>query len=297
MGDTVVDELDAVGEVVVLHEIELVLCARRSDNPRTHRDADLNRCQPDTPCRRMHQESLAGSQRRSVGEADVRSLVDDPHRRRFLECHLGRQSEDPLLWSRHDGGEATVGKQGAHAITDRKTIHSFADLTNDAGDLRTRRERQLRAHLVLALRDHDVEEVAPGGADIDHDAARLSPHAIEILALQGGRASELAYDHPVHGRRVCLQKRVATSRSRQKPRHAGISKRWLGKSASIRCRRVFFPRVGPRTAGRTCAPKHRRDPRMTRRRMRRMTSMTSMTSMTRRPNRPPRKRRARWSLD
>src|SRR5262249_813370 len=97
-------------------------------------------------------------------------------------------------------GVTAPAEQGKDMITGGALTHAGADGAYHPGDLTAWRERQGRAHLVLALHHEDVEEVATDGADVDRHLSRSGLRIGKLQELHVPRLAPLRCHHRLHAR-------------------------------------------------------------------------------------------------
>ncbi|MEY9900307.1 hypothetical protein ABIA44_004481 [Bradyrhizobium sp. USDA 329] len=100
-----------------------------------------------------------------------RGAVDDDDAGRAVVVEIVGDLHDRCRRQRDLLARAVVAAGGDDAVADFQIGHARADALDHAGDFRSRRERERRLDLVLALNHQDVEEVQRRRLDRDHGFA------------------------------------------------------------------------------------------------------------------------------
>ena len=152
---------------------ELVGAARRGDNARAQRLADLDPGQADPTRGAQHQERFARLQMAAMGQRKMRGAVGHRERcgghkiHRLGDRHHRRGVEHDLL-----GIAAAVAQHCEHPLPGAQTCHITAGFDDLARGFEPRREREWWLHLVGPGDHQAVGEIDPGGAHSDADLAR-----------------------------------------------------------------------------------------------------------------------------
>ena len=89
---------------------------------------------------------------------------------RLLEADIGRQRHDALGRSQRVGSIGACGEDESHTVADREVGDIRAEGLHEAGALESNRQRQVA--LIEAAAQLRVEEIDPGGLDLDQHLAR-----------------------------------------------------------------------------------------------------------------------------
>ena len=180
---------------------DLLRPAGRGDDARPRGPGYLYRRRSHSPGPRVDQNRLAFPQRRPAVESDVGGLVGDVQRGGLLEGHRLRARKDAArCGGRHLLGEAARGERGRGEYSGtRLELYVFPGLDDGSGDFGTGGEGGIRALLVLALAEQDVEEVEGRRLDLDNDLAGVGFGLLDLVELQDVlRVSKLVYPPSAH---------------------------------------------------------------------------------------------------
>jgi len=222
LAHSVADALAAVIDELVsaarLRDRELVGAARRGDDARAERLADLDRGQADSTGRPQHQERFPRLQMAAMGQPKMRGAVGHRKRRGSHEIHrLGDRHHSSGV--EHDllGIAAAVAQHSEHPLPAAQTHDPAAGFDHLARGFEPRRERERRLHLVGPADHQAVGEIDPGGAHPDAGLARPQCARWDVLQPQRVGRAPCAANHRLHpalpGSRVSCTVRALSSGS------------------------------------------------------------------------------------
>ena len=136
-----------------------------------------------------------------VNEGGIRRLVHEGEGRGFLERHRIGNGEDARAVGDGALGIRAQLDHGEDALALMDSRHLRAHREDDPGHLVPRAEGEGRLHLILALDDQDVGEIAADGLDVDQYLAWIRRRIGNLRVLHLGWLAPLGRDHGFHVRR------------------------------------------------------------------------------------------------
>lgn len=115
-----------------------------------------------------------------------------------VEVHALRDRQHVIARHRDLFGKAAPAGQRHDPVTDFEVADFFAHVTDHACRFATRREREGRLELVLALDNQGVREVDPGGMHVQQDFVLLDRRAGDLFQHQGFGGAEGFAQHSFH---------------------------------------------------------------------------------------------------
>ncbi len=127
-----------------------------------------------------------------------RGAISHAERGGRIEIHRRRNRQHVVAGHRDLFGETAPAGQGHDPVADLEVADLFPDFANHARRFTTRREREGRLELVLALDDQRVREIDPGGVHVQQDFILLGDRTGDVFQHQRfGRAEGFA-QHGFH---------------------------------------------------------------------------------------------------
>ena len=206
----------------------------------------------------MHQQGLAGRQRRARDQGVIAGAVDHGKGGGRVERHRLGDGDDGGGGHRHLLGHAAIGPEGQHPGADRHIRDVAADLDDRARAFEAGAEGEGRPELVFALDQQQVRKVHADRVDGDADGVGREGRRVDGFdRKRGGRAEGLAEDGshgatvPDSGSAIPRSFRRGRGRGRRRRRRTppsrsarpngsprGRGSRWRRASASRGARRA-----------------------------------------------------------
>ena len=180
------------------HDVLLVLAGDRGEHLAAERLGQLDRGQADAAGRAEHQHGLARRDPAAVLQREIGGVVNQRHRRGFVERQRRRQLDALALRHHREFGEAGRLRHQQRVVAGLEFRHAVADRRDHADRQLAGNERQRRLELVAAAHHHQIDEVDRDRARLEQHLAGLGRglgHVAEACVLD---ASEFADHHGAH---------------------------------------------------------------------------------------------------